>query len=98
MMNMEKEFETQKFRVTEDTFDALVSVAGHAPVGTYDGRSSMKAFKKFQNLTVKYANLISFAEYLCSISRYFKVPEHSETIKEAGKKLNRFANNYEMFL
>ena len=98
MMNMEKQFEDAKFKVMEDTFDALVSVAGHSPVGTYDGRSTMKAFKTFQTMKINYAQLISFAQHLCNISRYFKIPEHSETIKTAGKKLNRFANNYEMFL
>lgn len=98
MLNIEKEFETQKFNIMENTFDALVAVAGHSPVGTYDGRSAMKAFKKFQNIKVTYANLISFAEYMYSISRYFKIAENQKLFKNISRKLKQFANNYEMFL
>lgn len=97
-MNFEKEFEWAKFKVMEDTFDALAHVAGHAPHGTYDGRSTLKAFNKFRTMKQDYGNIKSFAQHLCNISRYFKIPENSKIINEAGKNLNCFANNYEMFL
>ncbi len=97
-MNFEKEFEWAKFKVMEDTFDALVHVARHAPHGTYDGRSTLKAFNQFRNLKQDYGNIKSFAEHLYNISRYFKVRENSELIGETSKKLSNFADAYEMLL
>lgn len=97
-MNFEKEFERERFKVMEDTFDALVHVAGHAPIGTYDGRSTLKAFKQFRKLKQDYGNIKSFAEHLYNISRYFKVRENGDLIGEASRKLSNFADAYEMFL
>ena len=97
-MNFEKEFEWERFAVMEDTFDALAHVAGHAPIGTYDRRSTLKAFNQFRNLKQDYGNIKSFAEHLYNISRYFKVRENSELIGEASRKLSNFADAYEMFL
>ncbi|MBQ2654276.1 MAG: hypothetical protein IJF83_12015 [Methanobrevibacter sp.] len=97
-MNFEKEFEWAKFKAMEDTFDALAHVAAHAPIGTYDGRATLKAFNKFRDIKQDYGNLKSFAEHLYNISRYFKVRENSELIGEASRKLSNFADAYEMFL
>lgn len=98
-MNFEQEFEYAKFQVMEDTFDNLVTVVGHTDeIGVYDTRASMKAFRRLQTLKINYGSLKDFADYLYNISRYFKIPENSELIKETSKKLNRFAESYSMFL
>ena len=98
MIPIEKEFERQKFTVMEETFDALAHVAGHSPVGTYDGKSTIKAFKTFRTMKHSYAQIKSFAEHLYNISRYFNVRENSELIRKTSRNLSHFADAYEMFL
>jgi hypothetical protein len=97
-MDIQKEFENAKFDVMENTFDALVKVAGYSEYKTYDHRAGMRAFKRFQNLKHSYGCIKEFAEYLYNISRYFKVKEYSDLLRDASKKLNRFAESYSMLL
>ena len=97
-MDMIKEFEYARFKVMEDTFDVLVSIAGHEDYKTYDYRASMRSFKRFQNLKQSYGCIKDFADYLHNISKYFTVRENADRVKAVAKKLNSFAEEYSMLL
>ena len=101
MINMDimAEFEYARFKVMEDTFDALVAVVGHTEeIGIYDTRAGMKAFRRLQKLKINYGSIKDFADYLRNMTRYFKNAENAELIRNISKRLNNFAESYRMLL
>ena len=92
-------FMREESKVMNLVYTALMKVLGETQkFGTYDVRACRKASKKLMELKLTYGALLSFADYLCNISKYFTIKENNELVGNAGKKLYAFAMNYEMLL
>lgn len=99
MMNEYDIFQTEKSKVMNEVYTALIKVIGFTKkFGTYDVKACKKASHKLQNIKFTYGSLLDFADYLCNISKYFTIKENKELIGNAGKKLYCFTRNYEMLL
>lgn len=99
MMNEYDIFQTEKSKVMNEVYTALIKVIGFTKkFGTYDVKACKKASHKLQNIKFTYGSLLDLADYLCNISKYFTIKENKELIGNAGKKLYGFTRKYEMLL